>query len=284
MSFFCRIIFAYLIISYYTPLSLGQSRLSLPFSSSYDEDAALLMGIHYSYSFSNYILSLEENWKGTDITDQNSATQNINDVYNLSAITSRPSAGVNVGIPVDIRFTDNLYLTFIPSFTFINHSKISYKGEDEIENIIINERRTRHDSKTTNGTNFNSFSFPLNIKFRSDEKVLKNKFNRYRAYLSGGARYTRWIGINSEYNELIPLKLTGLAPKAIIMKPGYYSWEVGVGLDIFFTYFKMSPEIKFNQSFGNVLDKDHALAHDNGFMSPLNKASARNIFLTIIFQ
>lgn len=264
--------------------SYGQKRFSLPFSNAYDEDASVLLGIQYSLGFNNYILDLNKDWAGSDIL-ASSTSEHIFNLREVNSIKSTPAININVGIPLDFRLTENLYTTFVPSFTFINQSQVSFTGKNQDGDNTLN-LRTRHGEGSINGTNFNSFSFPVNIKFRSDEKVLKNKFNRYRAYISAGARYTRWLGINEEYNELTELLNRGYPTYALIMKPGYYSWESGVGVDIFFTYFKASPEIKFVQSFGNILDKNHILSDPskNVYMAPLNKAVARGVFLSVIFQ
>lgn len=262
--------------------SHAQSKFSIPFSSAYDEDAGVLLGIQYSLGLSNYLLDLEKHWHQMSM---NYGDGNINNLYRLKSITSTPSLTFSVGIPVDVRITDNLYTTFNPSFTFINNSQVTFTGEDPDreppERKEIN-KRTRHTANMSEGTNFNSFDFPLAIKFRSDQKYLRNKFNRYRAYMLAGAKYTRWLDINQEYKEIQNTNST--KPEPLIMKPGFYSWEAGVGLDIFFTYFKMSPELKFSQSFGSVFDSNSPLLQTNQYMPPLHKAYLRNVYLTIIFQ
>lgn len=273
--------------------SFGQRKISLPFSSSYNENATILLGIHYNLVSQSYQLKLKKNWQQDYPIYYGPG--DINNLGELKSIQSKPNIGFSVGIPVDIRTNDNLYFTFNPSFLFFNGLGIEYKSmglnpelgngaiDPEWENRTI-VRRQRHVISKSEGTNFTAFEFPLSIKFRSDEKVLKNKFNRYRAYLIGGARYTRWIGINGEYEALLDANNPAAIPQALIMKPGYLSWEAGLGADIFFAYFKMSPEIKFNQSFGNVFAPNHALAQDNKFMAPIEKGLIRNIYVSLIFQ
>src|SRR5690606_19255645 len=256
---------------------LGQGRVSLPFSSAYDEDAVLLLGIQYNYVNQNYQLKLQENWQDIAID----YGDNINHLGELKSIRSVNSHGVSVGIPIDLRVNANLYVNLSPSFLFINNSGIEYSSENpEIEPLV---RRTRHTIGNTAGTNFNAFEFPLSIKFRSDEKYLKNKFNRYRAYVLGGIRYSRWAGIDKEYRGWMSQQTESI-PHPVIVKSSYPSWDIGLGADIFFPYFKVSPEIRFNQSFGSILDTQHVLAQDNKFMAPLRKAYLRNIYVSLIFQ
>lgn len=256
--------------------TLLAQRISFPFSGSYDEDAIFKVGIQYSYVNSRYILNLNRNWSATGI---DYGPTNNNTLPNLQSIRSQAAHGMSVGLPIDVRITDNLYSTFSPNFVFINNSSITFSDADpEIGSI---NKRMRHSTESREGSNFNSFEFPLSLKLRSDEKILRNKYNRYRGYLTGGAKYTRFVGLVQEYNDLI-VELEQTNP--LLVKPGYLSWEAGVGVEIFFTYFKVSPEIKFSQSFGNVLDKKHALNQDNQFMEKLDKAFVRNIQFSLVFQ
>lgn len=263
--------------------SFGQRKISLPFSSSYNEDATILLGIQYNAVIQSYQLQLRDGWQKHSIdygdNDQNSLGE-------LKSIQSKPNIGFSVGIPIDIRANENLYFTFNPSFLFFNGLGIEYQStgsKPQWEGKSIT-RKQRHVATSADGSNFNAFEFPLSIKFRSDEKILKNKFNRYRAYLIGGARYTRWIGVNGEYKGILQQNPESAVPHSLVMKPGYLSWEAGLGADIFFAYFKMSPEIKFNQSFGNVFDPSHKLAQYNNFMTPIDKGLIRNIYVSLIFQ
>jgi len=122
----------------------------------------------------------------------------------------------------------------------------------------------------------------LSIKFKSDEKILKNKSNRYRTYLLGGLKYSRFLSIDKEYKEI--MSMVSMKPEPLIVKPSFISWEAGLGVEIYFTYFKMSPELKFSQSLSSILDHHNVLAQDNQFMAPLDKAFLRNIKFSIIFQ
>jgi len=78
--------------------------------------------------------------------------------------------------------------------------------------------------------------------------------------------------------------MVSMKPEPLIVKPSFISWEAGLGVEIYFTYFKMSPELKFSQSLSSILDHHNVLAQDNQFMAPLDKAFLRNIKFSIIFQ
>jgi len=255
---------------------LYAQKYSFPFGNSYDEDANILIGIQYSYINSRYILDLNQDWSTTGI---DYGPTHSNTLPNLKSIASPAAHGMSVGIPIDFRMTDNLYANFSPSFVFINNTRVIFTDTDP--EILPNERYTRNTLENRTGTNFNSFELPLSLKLRSDEKIFKNKFNRYRGFITAGARYTSFLGLTTEYNRL---KHEPEKPYPLVLKNGYFSWETSVGVDIFFTHFKMSPEIKFSQSLGNVLDKRHELTIDNQFMDKLDKAFIRNIYFSLTFQ
>lgn len=275
------------------PLAKAQHGISLPFSTYYNENAWLSLGLQYNYINSSYRIGLKEGWAKMGIT--NVPENNNLYIKEFKSIQAQESHGMSVSIPVELRFTDNLSSTFQPTFVFINNSGINYQGVAQEKNsgapnfestFIEKEpilRKMRHVSSDLEGSNFNAFEFPFNIKFRSDEKILKNKHNRYRGYITAGARYTRWIGIVSEYKGWTAVEKED-RPQPFVLKPGYLSWEAGIGAEIFFTYFRMSPEIKFIQSMGNVMAPNHELAKGNAFMAPLDKVGIRNIQFSLIFQ
>lgn len=275
-----RKLIVYVLLCYgLTSLVNAQQKISLPFSSFYDENAWLSMGLQYNYINSSYRVGLSSNWSAMG----NNSVPSNNELYisNFAAIETVVSHGVSVGIPIELRFTDNLSTTFSPTFIFVNKSGISYQDTIQSSQPII--RNARHVPSSREGSNYNAFEFPLNIRFRSDEKILKNKFNRYRGYMTAGFRYTRWIDLVGEYNEWMAAPADN-RPQPLVLKPGYLSWEAGVGVEIFFPFFRMSPEIKFIQSLGDVLDRNHAFAQNNPFMAPLDKTLIRNIQFSLIFQ
>lgn len=276
-----------LILSLCSITARGQKGISLPFSSFYDENAWLSLGLQYNYVNSTYRLGLKENWGNMGI--RNVPVNNDLRIEEFSAIQAKPSQGMSVSIPVELRLSDNLSTTFQPTFNFLNTGGVNYSGTQinsggEEMNVTITRNMLHRVATNIKGENFNAFEFPLNLKFRSDEKVLPNKFNRYRGYLTGGVRYTRWVDIQKSYSKMLLIEDIRDRPQNMIFKPGYYSWEVGFGAEIFFTYFRMSPEIKFIQSFGDILDHGHELTRGNAFMAPLDKTLIRNIQFSLIFQ
>lgn len=256
----------------------SQGKISFPFASNYDEDAQISIGIQYNFVNQNYQLQLKENWQTNYPLDYPVDANTY--LGELKSISGKKGYGASVSIPVDIRIDENFYLNISPSFLFVNNLAMEYTALNEDLPPLI--RKSRHILSSKNGTNFNAFEIPFSVKLRSDEKVLKNKYNRYRAYMIAGVRLTRWLDIDKEYKQLT--QESEQPPHALVLKPSYLSWEAGLGADILFTHFRVSPEIKFNQSFGNVFDMKNTLANKNKFMAPIEKSLIRNIYFSLIFQ
>ncbi len=83
----------------------------------------------------------------------------------------------------------------------------------------------------------------LLLKYKSDRR--KNA----RIYVIGGGRVSYDFGSTINKNR-------GLQNPVVSLVPFTYGWEVGFGLDLYFEYFKFSPEIKLCNTVGNAMHKD----------------------------
>ena len=85
--------------------------------------------------------------------------------------------------------------------------------------------------------------------------------------------------------EVVPEKEEpGTLPFEMILrtKRGYFSYEAGLGVELYLEYFKMTPEIKFSQSLHNILGKPHQ--EPNPFHSPIDKMFLRSIQFSLFFE
>lgn len=204
----------------------------------------------FHYVASSFKVFKNDNWR--------SPALEINDPNTLSGITSSVSHGLGIGIPAYVKLNQNLDLYSGASFLFGDKQmNYEYKNGSLVQDI--NEQKIK------------SFliDLPLTLKFKSDRR------NNYRIYLLGGGKYSisnLFSGKEDKDSEpLNPLKL----------KPAFLSYEFGLGVDIYFEYFKMSPEIKWSQSFGNVLDKPQV---NDYYISPIDKLLLRSIQFSLIFR
>lgn len=132
---------------------------------------------------------------------------------------SKGVLGFGMGFLADLRLADNANIRFNPVLNFadrkfMNPSTSKYEA---IESLTLD--------------------FPLGFKLKSDKK------GNFRAYMIAGVKYSRDI-TKKETFEKNPVK----------NDRNILSYETGVGLDIYLEFFKLSPELKFTNSFHNVID------------------------------
>lgn len=260
---------------------------NIVFAEEYDDNTNLKLGIFVGAAMPNYIFTKEIHWysEGIPINPAPNKT-NLPDIGTFTSIHANRNirnSGFQVGIPMDYKINDNLNFSFSPSIIlWANHSLI-YNGNG-------NEKNTKRFNKSTkNASNFNVLELPLALKLRSEKKYIGEVPNPYRMYLLGGFKYNKNLGAKSYYDgkgdNPFDHETTDLP---LILKNNYFSFEAGLGIDIYFTYFKMSPEISFSQSMGNLLDKNHVYANDpdfpNPFMNAIENLGIRNIHFKVILQ
>ena len=158
--------------------------------------------------------------------------------------------GFQFGVVSEVRMSDAFTARFIPSLNFINRGMFynfansAMNANKQIETIDL--------------------SFPVSLKYRG------NRVGNYRIYTIAGGSFN--IDMSSEErvrDEIDRLKITRQN----------IGVEYGLGCDLYFPYFKLSPEIKVQQLMGNIL-----VPENHVFSSSISKMSARTIFLTFIFQ
>ncbi len=267
------------------------AQISLPFrGGEYNESEPIHVGIHFTYRMSHYVIAHKQGWE-----QMSAPLPGSGNVVNFKSITSHPSGhNIGVGIPIDWRINGNLNLmfspTFYPQFSGLNmgESIRFIYGEDE----LIKRTRRFGNSNTSAANydpeddyfNFPSFDFPLHLKFRSDAKYIDSRarLGKYKLYMLAGGKYTVNVDRNKHYSG----QLGGLGADQLplIAKGGFPSWEAGAGIDLFFTFFKMSLEARFAQSFGSALDHDSPYAVGNPFMAPIERARLRSFQFSVILE
>lgn len=70
-----------------------------------------------------------------------------------------------------------------------------------------------------------------------------------RVYVIGGVRASYDFASTINKNR-------GLQNPVVSLNPKTFGWEAGAGLDMYFEYFKFSPEIKVCNTFGNAMFRD----------------------------
>lgn len=169
-----------------------------------------------------------------------------------SHVKSPFSFNPGLGLLADLKVTENLNLRFQPNLRFMNIDIETTKTDGTDDTWEIHR---------------SDIGLPLLLKFKSDRKT------NMRGYLIGGGELAFNVSPSKRYD-----------PKENIMtKRNYLAYTVGIGFDIYFEYFKMSPEVRWTQGIGNLLDKDDR----NDFnlnVSPLERLYMRSFQFSLYFE
>ena len=161
--------------------------------------------------------------------------------------------GFSVGVLGELKANDWLSLRIIPTMHF---------GD---KHVVFKEQRSG--KVTEQYVKSTYLSVPLDLK------ISAARFNNYRPYVVTG---------------LAPnVDLTVKKGKELLVKRTDVMFEIGMGLDLYYPYFKMIPELKFCFGLDNVLDTDRRDLKDASLLKysdALDKARNSMIVLTLYFE
>ncbi|MFD2566542.1 type IX secretion/gliding motility protein PorT/SprT [Pseudotenacibaculum haliotis] len=175
-----------------------------------------------------------------------------------ATVEVKPTAGFNVGLIADLRLHKNINLRFEPGL--ISNSKTLYFNNNS---ALLNAQ----DSVREIGSTY--LHLPLVLKFSTD------RWNNVRPYVLAGVSYDHNFSSNQDNSDD---NFSG----EFRMKTTNFMYEIGIGIDIYLYYFKLSPSIR------GVFAMNRELVDDNGanspWTSPINAFSTRGIFLNFAFE
>ena len=195
------------------------------------------------------------NITSTRVTPKLNALQN----YDLISVQNIPQPGAQVGVLTTIKLGLPIFrLRFIPSISFqdrlFRYKFLKYGGT--LEKPYVDEERVGHVN----------LDFPLMLQFRA------LRVNNFTAYFLGGFQYS----LDLQSQEKAPQ--SDIDPFLKFRKHDF-QYQVGGGVEFFFTFFKMGLEIKFSQSIRNTF------IDDNTFISsPIERMIPRSWLFSIIFE
>jgi opacity protein-like surface antigen len=170
----------------------------------------------------------------------------------------KPTLGFNVGLIADFRVHKNVNLRFEPGL--ISNSKTIYFNNSPPLN-------TERDSIREIGSTY--LHLALVLKLSSD------RWNNVRPYVLAGVSYDHNFSSNQENSDD---NFSG----EFRMKTSNFMYELGVGVDIYLSFFKFSPSIR------GVFAMNRELIDDNNsnspWTSPINIFSTRGVFLNFSFE
>ena len=178
--------------------------------------------------------------------------------YPSTIVEIKPTLGFNVGLIADFRVHKNVNLRFEPGL--ISNSKTIYFNNSPTLN-------TERDSIREIGSTY--LHLPLVLKLSSD------RWNNVRPYVLAGISYDHNFSSNQENSDD---NFSG----EFRMKTSNFMYELGVGVDIYLSFFKFSPSIR------GVFAMNRELIDDNNsnspWTSPINIFSTRGVFLNFSFE
>ena len=177
-----------------------------------------------------------------------------------TVVEIKPTLGFNVGLIADFRVHKNVNLRFEPGL--ISNSKTIYFNNSPTLN-------TERDSIREIGSTY--LHLPLVLKLSSD------RWNNVRPYVLAGASYDHNFSSNQENSDD---NFSG----EFRMKTSNFMYELGVGVDIYLSFFKFSPSIRGVFAMNRELIDDNKSNSPSPWTSPINIFSTRGVFLNFSFE
>ena len=173
-------------------------------------------------------------------------------------ITVEPTAGFNVGLIAELRLHKNLSLRLEPGLVsnskkiIFNHLKSSSTPRDSIREI---------------GSTY--LHLPVVFKFSTD------RYKNFRPYVIGGISYDYNFSSNEANQD-------DNSAGQFRMTTHNFMYEVGMGVDIYLSFFKFSPSIRGVFAINNEIKYDDNT--NSKWTSPINFMGTRGVFLNFAFE
>lgn len=211
------------------------------------DDERFNFGFQFNYVSSEFKVLKTEDWQ--ELPSPVGGNANM-----LRAVGASSKPGFGIGLVSNLKMTDHTDLRFTPSMVFADKElQFAFAGEEIYTKLVQSTL----------------IDLPLGVKLKSDRR------GNFRAYMIAGGKYSRNIVSKKKLDDTDLVE----EEKFIANKRGFFSYEAGLGLDFYFEYFKMSPEIKFSQSFNSVLDR-----RNNYFDRSLDKLYHKGIQISLFFE
>ena len=142
----------------------------------------------------------------------------------VKSINSIVGPGLTVGIIGNLKLGDYFDFRLLPSFSFASK--------------IINYTKTTAPFESKNQYDQTLFEIPFMVRYKS------HPYKDIRLFVGTGVKYSHDISNASQVRR---------ASQIVRVSPSDFSFEACVGLQIFFPYFILSPEIKYSVGMNNSM-------------------------------
>jgi hypothetical protein len=215
------------------------------------DDDILHWGFSFQYIMPQYKILKNPNWRVPYLDPETNTVV----TTPLTSISSPAATGMGLGFVTDLKLGDNANLRFTPSLSFADRFlNYEYEGATAIKQKKVS---------ATMG------DLPLGIKIKSDRR------NNFRAYFLGGVKYSIDIISAKKNDDSGNIALE----KFVKNKRNILTYETGIGFDLYFEWFKMSPEIKLSNSFRSILKQEN-----NPYTTPIDKLFLHSVQFSLYFE
>ncbi|MFN2395203.1 MAG: porin family protein [Bacteroidales bacterium] len=172
----------------------------------------------------------------------------------LNSVMTRAENGFNIGIVSNLRLTDQWDLRFIPTLTFGDRN-IIYQGIKDSSPIT----RTQKLESTF-------IDFPLHLKYKSVRML------NTRVYVIGGLKYSYDLASVEDKEDFEDELLVTIGKND-------FFYELGVGFDYYFYFFKFSTEIKASFGMRDMLSRENSM-----FANSIDRLNSKIIMISFLFE
>lgn len=170
-----------------------------------------------------------------------------------------PSMGFTVGIVSNLRLGQYFDLRFIPSLSFgeryIDYRIMKFRGTDTPK--LLNIRKNIPSTFV---------ELPLHIKYKA------KRLNNFRPYILSGANFR--IDLASQAN-----KKSDAGEVVVKLTRSDIYFEIGMGVDFYFEWFKMGTELKMSYGTFDVLKREN-----NVYTDGIDKLNSKIFQLSLTFE
>jgi hypothetical protein len=221
------------------------------------DDKTLNFGFSFQYIASEFKIFKKANWRDPYYDEQTDSF--VTD--SLYSIRSPMAIGLGLGFVGDYKLTQRANIRFTPSLSFTDRV-LEYQYAPPFDGFDPPQSRQQKVPATM-------VDLPLAFRVRSD------RLGNARAYALFGSKYSIDIVSKKRLDDAgnIPTE------KFLKNKRSILSYEAGVGLELYFEWFIMRPELKLSNSFRSVLRRE-----DNPYSSPIDKLFLRTLQFSLLFE
>jgi len=187
-------------------------------------------------------------------------------------VSINSSVGFNLGFVIDYRLHKNVNLRFEPGL-MSNSKEITFIDPNldaAPDGIPIYKESTTDPVRKIAGTYMH---LPLLLKFSA------NRMNNIRPYIIGGVSFDYNFSSNQDNNK-------DNWEAEFRMKKSNFMYEVGIGMDFYFYFFKFTPSIRGIFAINNELvqDEERDPQYSSPWTGPIDYFGTRGVFLNLTFE